>query len=214
MIIAIDGPAGSGKSTTAKLLASKLNFLYLDTGAMYRAITLHFINNSINLDIKPQIVQSLDKLDLEINFSQIFEIFINKKNVTNLIRNSKIDNRVSQVSKIKIVREKLVSIQRKLSSEKDIVVEGRDIGSKVFPDADFKFFLTADVKERAKRRLNDNQYKNANLKNLIKEIENRDMLDTLREISPLVKVEDAIEIDTTLMTVENQVQKIYDIIKG
>tara|TARA_B100000609_G_C17212331_1_gene434485 strand:- start:1843 stop:2487 length:645 start_codon:yes stop_codon:yes gene_type:complete len=214
MIIAIDGPAGSGKSTTAKLLASKLNFLYLDTGAMYRAITLHFINNSINLDIKPQIVQSLDKLDLEINFSQIFEIFINKKNVTNLIRNSKIDNRVSQVSKIKIVREKLVSIQRKLSSEKDVVVEGRDIGSKVFPDADFKFFLTADVKERAKRRLNDNQYKNANLKNLIKEIENRDMLDTLREISPLVKVEDAIEIDTTLMTVENQVQKIYDIIKG
>ena len=106
MIIAIDGPAGSGKSTTAKLLASKLNFLYLDTGAMYRAITLHFIDNSINLDIESQIVQSLEKLDLEINFSKIFEIFINKKNVTNLIRNSKIDNRVSQVSKIKIVREK------------------------------------------------------------------------------------------------------------
>ncbi len=214
MIIAIDGPAGSGKSTTAKLLARKLNFLYLDTGAMYRAITLYFIDNSVDLEIESHIIEKLEKLDLEINFSKVFEIFVNKKNVTDLIRNSVIDKRVSQVSKIKIVREKLVSIQRKLSSKKNIVVEGRDIGSKVFPDADFKFFLTADVNERAKRRLNDNQYKNKNLKNLIKEIEKRDMLDSLRDISPLIKVNDAVEIDTTLMTIENQVQKIYDIIKG
>jgi len=214
MIIAIDGPAGSGKSTTAKLLARKLNFLYLDTGAMYRAITLYFIDNSVDLEIKSNIIEKLEKLDLEINFSKVFEIFVNKKNVTDLIRNSVIDKRVSQVSKIKIVREKLVSIQRKLSSKKNIVVEGRDIGSKVFPDADFKFFLTADVNERAKRRQNDNQYKNKNLKNLIKEIEKRDMLDSLRDISPLIKVNDAVEIDTTLMTIENQVQKIYDIIKG
>ena len=215
MIIAIDGPAGSGKSTTAKLLADKLGFIYLDTGAMYRAVTLFLLKNKINVNNTADVQKSLEKIDLSIKNNNRFEVYLNNQNVTNNLRETSIDDLVSDISKILDVRNKMVILQRNFSSNKNVVVEGRDIGSNVFPNADFKFFLIADVIERAKRRLNDKQYKKSlTLSELVKKIEKRDKIDSNRLISPLIKVNDAIEIDTTSLTVEQQVTKIYDIIKG
>ena len=215
MIIAIDGPAGSGKSTTAKLLAGKLGFIYLDTGAMYRAVTLFLLKNKINVNNTADIKKSLEKIDLSIKNNNRFEVYLNNQNVTNNLRETSIDDVVSDISKILDVRNKMVILQRNFSSNKNVVVEGRDIGSNVFPNAEFKFFLIADVIERAKRRLNDKQYKKSlTLSELVKKIEKRDKIDSNRSISPLIKVNDAIEIDTTSLTVEEQVTKIYDIIKG
>ena len=213
MIIAIDGPAGSGKSTTAKLLAKKLGFIYLDTGAMYRAVTLFLLNNKINIENVSDIKKSLEKIDLSIKSKDRFQIYLNNKNVTNDLRRANIDDLVSNVSKILEVRKKMIILQRNFSNNKNIVVEGRDIGSNVFPNADFKFFLIADVMERAKRRFNDNQYeKSITISELVKKIKKRDEIDSSRLISPLIKVDDAIEVDTTSLTIEEQVTKIYDII--
>lgn len=214
MIIAIDGPAGSGKSTTAKLLAEKLGYVYLDTGAMYRAITVFFIDNKNDLKDLKLLSESLEEVNIFIKYEKDFKIFINDVNVNNRIRESNVDNMVSSVSKLDFVRNKLIIIQRKFSEGKNIVVEGRDIGSNVFPNADFKFFLNADINERARRRLKDKQYTSMSIENLVKEIKKRDMIDSNREISPLIKVDDAIEINTTSLTIKQQVKKIYDIIKG
>ena len=213
MIIAIDGPAGSGKSTTAKLLAEKLEFIYLDTGAMYRAVTLFLLKNKINVNNISDVKESLEKIDLSIKNKNSFEVYLNNQNVTNNLRETSIDDLVSDVSKILGVRNKMVILQRNFSSNKNVVVEGRDIGSNVFPNAGFKFFLIADVMERAKRRFNDKQHeKSLTLSELVKKIEKRDKIDSNRLISPLIKVNDAIEIDTTSLTVKEQVTKIYDII--
>jgi len=214
MIIAIDGPAGSGKSTTAKLLADKLGFIYLDTGAMYRAVTFFLLKNKVDIDNLSDIQESLKKIDLNINNKNGFQVYLNNQNVTNNLRETAIDDFVSEVSKISDVRNKMVILQRNFSNNRDVVVEGRDIGSNVFPNADFKFFLIADVIERAKRRFNDKQHeKTLTLSELVKKIEKRDEIDSNRILSPLTKVSDAIEIDTTSLTIEEQVIKIYDIIK-
>ena len=213
MIIAIDGPAGSGKSTTAKLLADKLGFIYLDTGAMYRAVTLFLLNNKIDINNITAVQKSLEKIDLSIKNENKFEVYLNSKNVTNNLRQTNVDDSVSYVSKILDVRKKMVILQRNLSNNKNIVVEGRDIGSNVFPNADFKFFLIADVMERAKRRFNDQNYeKKLTISELVERIKKRDKIDSSRLISPLIKVDDAIEINTTSLTIEEQVTKIYDII--
>ena len=213
MIIAIDGPAGSGKSTTAKLLADKLGFIYLDTGAMYRAVTLFLLNNKIDINNTVDIQESLRKIDLSIKNEDKFEVYLNSKNVTDNLRQTSIDDLVSYVSKILDVREKMVTLQRSFSNNKNIVVEGRDIGSNVFPNADFKFFLIADVMERAKRRFNDQSYENKlTISELVEKIKKRDRIDSSRLISPLIKVDDAIEINTTSLTIEQQLTKIYDII--
>tara|TARA_B100000287_G_scaffold341714_1_gene328305 strand:- start:74 stop:727 length:654 start_codon:yes stop_codon:yes gene_type:complete len=214
MIIAIDGPAGSGKSTTAKLLAKKLDFIYLDTGSMYRAITLFFLNNGVDLKNNFHVQNSLKKVDLLIKNKDTFKIYLNDKNVTDILRTSKIDDLVSDVSRISDVRKKMVSIQRKFSNNQNVVVEGRDIGSNVFPNAKFKFFLVADVMERAKRRFKEKKYKETTtLLDLVQKIKKRDQIDSSRLISPLIKADDAIEIDTTALTIDEQVTKIYDIIK-
>jgi len=214
MIIAIDGPAGSGKSTTAKLLADKLKFIYLDTGAMYRAVTLYFLTNAIDIKDLSNIKKSLIKMDLRIIFSNsIFRVLLDNKDVTNDIRSQKINDSVSDVSKIIHVRERMVEIQRSFSKGEDIVVEGRDIGSHVFPDADFKFFLVADILARAKRRLNEMTDKQLiTLEDLILKLKKRDQIDSSRAISPLMKADDALKIDTTSLTVNEQVDKLYNII--
>ena len=215
MVIAIDGPAGSGKSTTAKLLANKLNFIYLDSGAMYRAVTLYFLRESIDINDRDIISENLDNLNLSIDFVNQFEVSINGFNVMDEIRSNEIDALVSSVSKIDIVRKKMVDIQRIFSKDKNVVVEGRDIGSHVFPDAAFKFFLVADIAERAKRRLTQiGASDSLKITQLIENLEKRDKIDSSRSISPLIKSDDAIEIDTTNLTIEEQVSKIYKIINN
>jgi cytidylate kinase len=216
MIIAIDGPAGSGKSTTAKLLAEKLNFVYLDTGSMYRAVTLFLLDNKVDYSIEENIQTILDKLKIDIEYNVgVFSVFLNKKNVSNLIRNSRIDKSVSKISKIKAVRVKMIDIQRLFSKNQNIVIEGRDIASNVFPNADYKFFIKADIKIRAKRRLvQSSTNKSITLTQMIEEIKKRDEIDSNRLVAPLLKVDGAIEIDTTNLSIEDQVHKIYKIINN
>jgi len=215
MIIAIDGPAGSGKSTTAKLLAEKLNFIYLDTGSMYRAITLFLLDNKIVYNDEKIMQAVLDKLKIDIEYNKgIFSVFLNKKNVNHLIRNSRIDSSVSNISKIKAVRQRMIEIQRSFSKNKNIVIEGRDIASNVFPNADFKFFIKADIKIRAERRLEQSLSNSITLSEMIEEIKKRDEIDTNRLVAPLLKVDSAIEIDTTKLSIKDQVHKLYKIINN
>ena len=213
MIIAIDGPAGSGKSTTAKLLAKKIGFIYLDTGAMYRAVTHYFLNNSADLTNSSEILQLLNEMNLKIDHqNDEFTVFLDNKNVNNHIRKQNINQFVSDVSKIGEVRKEMVEIQRNFSNKKDIVVEGRDIGSHVFPNADYKFFIKADILVRAERRFNEMSESSISIPELATQLEQRDMLDSNRAISPLVKANDALVIDTTSLTIEEQVNKLYNII--
>jgi|TARA_B110000240_G_C13350326_1_gene389461 cytidylate kinase len=216
MIIAIDGPAGSGKSTTAKLLAEKLKFVYLDTGSMYRAVTLFLLDNKVDYSVEENIQTILDDLKIDIEYNTgVFSVFLNKKNVSDLIRNARIDSSVSKISKIKAVRVKMIDIQRSFSKNQNIVIEGRDIASNVFPNADYKFFIKADIKIRAKRRLvQSSTNKSITLTQMIKEIKKRDEIDSNRLVAPLLKVDGAIEIDTTNLSIEDQVHKIYKIINN
>ncbi len=214
MVIAIDGPAGSGKSTTAKLLANKLDFIYLDTGAMYRAVTLYFLNNNIDLNDLNLINNFLHNMDLKLFYNDNrFKVILNNEDITHSLRNQDINKNVSQVSKNINVRKKMVDIQRNFSKNKDIVVEGRDIGTHVFPNAEYKFFIEADIRVRVKRRYNEMADKsNISLSELENQIKNRDLLDSKRAISPLIKSNDAIVIDTTKLTIDEQVKKIYNLI--
>ena len=214
MVIAIDGPAGSGKSTTAKLLANKLDFIYLDTGAMYRAVTLYFLNNNIDLKDLNLINNFLHNMDLKLFYNDNrFKVMLNNEDITHSLRNQDINKNVSQISKNINVRKKMVDIQRNFSKNKDIVVEGRDIGTHVFPNAEYKFFIEADIRVRVKRRYNEMPDKsNISLSELENQIKNRDLLDSKRAISPLIKSNDAIVIDTTKLTIDEQVKKIYNLI--
>ena len=213
MIIAIDGPAGSGKSTTARLLAKKLDFIYLDTGAMYRAVTLFFLDNKIDLTNSDEVSSALNKINLKIeNQSSSFNVFIQNTNVNNLIRDELINKNVSNVSEIYIVRKKMVEIQREFSSNKDIVIEGRDIGSHVFPNADYKFYIEADINVRASRRMKDLSNANKSLDDMCKLLLERDKIDSNRNISPLIKPKDAYVVDTTSLSIEEQVIKLFNII--
>ena len=213
MIIAIDGPAGSGKSTTARLLAKKLDFIYLDTGAMYRAVTLFFLDNKIDLTNSDEVSSALNKINLKIeNRSSSFNVFVQNTNVNNLIRDELINKNVSNVSEIYSVRKKMVEIQREFSSNKDIVIEGRDIGSHVFPNADYKFYIEADINVRASRRMKDLSNANKSLDDMCKLLLERDKIDSNRNISPLIKPKDAYVVDTTSLSIEEQVIKIFNII--
>ena len=213
MIIAIDGPAGSGKSTTARLLAKKLDFIYLDTGAMYRAVTLFFLDNKIDLTNFDEVSSALNKINLKIeNRSSSFNVFVQNTNVNNLIRDELINKNVSNVSEIYSVRKKMVEIQREFSSNKDIVIEGRDIGSHVFPNADYKFYIEADINVRASRRMKDLSNANKSLDEMCKLLLERDKIDSNRNISPLIKPKDAYVVDTTSLSIEEQVIKLFNII--
>ena len=217
MIVTIDGPAASGKSTTAKLVANKLGISYLDTGGMYRCITFSLMKNNISYNEISLAKRHLKKLKMSIcekNNTQHF--FINGVDVTNEIRSNEVSKNVSAISSLYFVRNKMVEIQRKYAKEKSIIVEGRDIGTVVFPKADFKFFLFADEKVRAKRRQKDliENGENQSLEKLIYEIRLRDRLDSERENSPLMKAKDAIVIDTSVKTIDEQVDFIINAIRS
>lgn len=204
-IIALDGPSGSGKSTIANLLANKLKISYLNTGSMYRALTLYFLENNIkksdNIDIK-----ILKKINIDINEDKVF---LNGKDVSQEIRDKEVTENVSWVSSIPVVREYLVEMQRKISKNKSIILDGRDIGTVVFPDAKYKFYLDASSFVRAKRRFEQNEI-DKSFEEIKKDIEKRDYLDSHREISPLKKAEDAIEIDSSDLTIDQTIEKILE----
>lgn len=209
--IAIDGPSGSGKSTIAKIIAKKLDILYFDTGAMYRAIALYFIDKGKSLDDINYIVSKLDFIDISIKFINSEQhLFLNGADVNSKLRNPEITEGSSIVSKIKEVRQKLVSIQKELAKEQSVIMDGRDIGTNVLPNAILKIYLYANIDERAKRRYNDylNSGENLDFEQVKQDIIKRDFEDSNRQISPLKKADDAVEIDTTNLTIDEAVQKI------
>ena len=212
MVITIDGAAGVGKTSTAKELAKRLGYQYFDTGAMYRAVTLFFIRENVDLSSKSEVVKSLDSIKLNIDFSSESEmqIYLDEDNISLKIRSQEVTSKVSAVSALKDVREMMVNIQRSFTANGNFVVEGRDIGTVVFPDAKYKFYLQADYDIRAERRLADfeklNEAKNIN--EIKEDLEKRDKYDSSRKLSPLKKPDNAIIIDTTLCTFEEQVNQI------
>ena len=212
MIIAIDGPSASGKSTTAKGVAEKLGITHLDTGAMYRTVTWGLKKAAIHPSDDKKVRDFLK--DLEIYFDASNHIWLNGEDVSVEIRTGDISSRVSAVSAIPEVREKMVKIQRQIAGKKDCVLEGRDIGTVVFPDAEYKFFLVADTEIRAKRRLLDLERigETSTLAELMDDIERRDAVDSSREHSPLLQAEDAIPIDTSHLTINEQINKIVNLI--
>ena len=211
MIIAIDGPAASGKSTTAQKVAEKLGFIYMDTGAMYRAVTLSIILEGIDPEDSRRLHKLLDELFLDLKWeNRHLAVFLNGKDVTEDIRSVEVTKRVSAVSAIPKVREKMVAIQQSLGSRTDCVIEGRDIGTVVFPNADWKFYITANYDSRARRRQRDLLAlgENQSIAQLIEDLKGRDKKDSSRLLSPLKRAVDAIEIDTTHLTINEQVKLI------
>ncbi|WP_042145703.1 (d)CMP kinase [Paucisalibacillus sp. EB02] len=209
--IAIDGPAAAGKSTVAKIVANKLNYIYIDTGAMYRAITLKALENTINVNDEEALVTLLDSTEITLIQSEEGQrVLLDNQDVTLNIRSKEVTNNVSYVAQHPKVRDDMVSRQQRLANERGVVMDGRDIGTKVIPDAEVKIFLIASVEERAKRRHVENLNKGfpSNLEELKKEIEKRDHIDSERAASPLVKAVDAIEIDTTSLSIEGVAERI------
>ena len=211
MIIAIDGPAGSGKSTIAKLIAEDLELVYLDTGAMYRLVTLKALNEGI-LDNLDKIIKMLDDLRIDIKKNGFY---LDDTNVSEEIRKPVVSENVSDIAAIREVREKMVDLQRKFSESKNVILDGRDIGTVVFPNADVKIFLIADAKERANRRYKELIAKGENVKieEIYENILKRDKIDSTRKESPLKKANDAIEVDTTSKNIEEVKNEILYIIK-
>ena len=216
MQVAIDGPASSGKSTISKLIAKENHFVYLDTGAMYRVVTLAVLRNKISIDDH----EAIEKLvqTIEIGFSMQDgkqSVFMNGEDVTDEIRSVEVTKNVSAVSAIKEVRTRLVHLQQEIAENHSIIMDGRDIGTVVLPQAEIKIFLVASVEERAKRRFIENQEKGIEMsyEELVEDIRRRDHIDSTRKESPLRKAEDAIEIDTTTMTIEEVVKTVSDFIQ-
>ena len=204
-IVAIDGPAGSGKGTITKLVAEKLGFITIDTGAMYRCVTLEMLNNDISMDDVEKIEKMLDDIKIEIrNDNNEDKFFLNGKDVTKKIREQKVNDNVSQVSHIPIVRERMVELQRKLANGKKIVMEGRDIGTNVFPNAQVKIYLTASAHVKAKRRYEQNKEKGINIpfEEIYNNVVFRDNNDKNSNVAPLKKAADAFELDTTNYTLD------------
>lgn len=216
--IAIDGPSSSGKSTVAQAIAKKLDIIYIDTGAMYRAVTLAVLQDSIEVSDAERVKKILPTLDLTFKRSDegIQEMYLNRQNVSREIRSDEVTANVSEISAYPFVREKLVEDQRNMASTHSVVMDGRDIGTVVLPDAEYKFFLNASAKVRAKRRFDENIEKglsNQTLEEIEESIIARDHYDSNREHSPLKKADDAIELETDHLSVEQVVNTIIDHIK-
>lgn len=214
-VVAIDGPGASGKSTTAKQLAKKLKYIYIDTGAMYRACGLMSLMENIELNDEPALHDMLSRITIEIKYSASGnKIILNGEDVSARIREADITKLSSQIAIIGIVREKMVDLQREMGQSGGVIMDGRDIGTVVFVEADYKFFMIADVKTRAFRRWQEAKAKGANhsLDSIEEELIWRDKNDSEREISPLKQADDAIPVDTSNLTIDEQVSFLYEII--
>jgi CMP/dCMP kinase len=212
IIIAIDGYSACGKSTTAKEVARELNYRYIDSGAMYRAVTAYFLDHHVSLTNPKEVERALGEIRITfiVNSKGISETFLNGISVEGAIRKMRISENVSQVSALRAVRVAMVEQQRKLGKEKGIVMDGRDIGTVVFPDAELKIFLTADMLVRAFRRQKELLERNdlVDIDEIIDNLTRRDQIDSTRKESPLVKAENAITIDTTHITIDEQVDEV------
>ena len=216
MNIAIDGPAGAGKSSIAKLVAQKLSFVYFDTGAMYRTIALYALEHQINPAREEDVVAVLDEIQITLSHEDgEQEIFLNGTNVSKDIRREEVGKNASTVAKYAAVRQKLVSLQQEIAADMDVIMDGRDIGTIVLPNAEVKIYLTASANVRAKRRYKELQEKgeSCDLTQIEKDIIARDEQDMNREISPLRQAEDAVLVDSSDMTIEEVVNCLIDIIK-
>lgn len=216
-IVAIDGPAGVGKGTITKLVAEKLGFVTIDTGAMYRCVTLEALNKNIGMEEIDKIKDLMDNISIKldkVNDKQV--VYLNDSDVTKEIRTEKVDKYVSKYCTIPYVREKITLIQRKMGEEGNIIMEGRDIGTVVFPNADVKIFLDAELEEVAKRRYKQNLERGIDtpFEIVLQEIKERNERDKNREIAPLKQAEDAIYIDTTNLNIEQVVNKVIEIVKS
>ncbi|MFN3562512.1 MAG: (d)CMP kinase [Chloroherpetonaceae bacterium] len=215
IVIAIDGPAASGKSTTAKLLAKKLGYVYIDTGAMYRAFTLKALSENLleSLLVDEALLRwFVANTDVRLSDAQVW---LDERDVTADIRSNEVSKFVSKISALKAVREKLSEIQKKLGEAKGVVMDGRDIGTAIFPNAELKIYMMASARERAKRRYAELKAQNADLDvsldTLEAEIRQRDEEDMNRAVSPLRKADDAVVLDTSSLTIEQQVERIYQL---
>lgn len=214
-IVAIDGPAGTGKGTVTKIISQKLNLVNIDTGAMYRCVALDVLNKNVKIDDDDGITKILDNINIELkNGPEGQLVYLNGQDVTEEIRSKKVNEIVSIVSGIKKVRLYMSDLQRKMGEKHDSILEGRDIGTYVFPNADVKIYLEADVEERARRRFNQNKEKGIDMsyEDVLKSIIIRDKNDKEKEIGALKKADDAVLIDTTHLTIDEVVQKIVSLI--
>lgn len=213
-IVAIDGPAGSGKGTISKRIAKLKNFISIDTGALYRCVTLYMIRNNINLDEDDKIKKCLNDIDIE--FKNENRVLLDGEDVTKQIREKAVNELVSQVSHLVVVRESITDLSRKIAEGKNVVMEGRDIGTNVFPNANVKIYLDATPEERANRRLKQNKEKGINIpfEEILENIKFRDHNDKTSNVAPLKQADDAIYVDTTNLTIEQVVEKIGQIIDG
>ena len=213
--VAIDGPAGAGKSTIAKLISREMGYIYVDTGAMYRAMAVYFSKNKVNPEDESAINEAVKNVDIKIEYQNgEQQVILNGENVTGLLRTEETGNMASKTSKYKEVRSKLVELQRELAKTTDVVMDGRDIGTTVLPDAFVKIYLTASSDARAKRRYDELVAKGeqCDLSAIKEDIEKRDYQDMHREISPLKQAEDAVLLDTSDMNIEQVVAAMRDII--
>lgn len=213
--IAIDGPAGAGKSTIAKLVAKNLGFIYVDTGAMYRAMAVHFIRNGINADETEKIEAACDNVSVTIRYEDnVQQVILNGENVTHLLRTEEVGKMASASSVVPKVRMKLVELQRQLAATDSVVMDGRDIGTYVLPDARVKIYMTAGIRERALRRYEELRQKGmeCNLEEIEKDIAERDYRDMNRDFAPLRQAEDAVYLDTSAMTIEQVADEVSRIV--
>ena len=215
-IVAVDGPAGSGKGTITKKVAEKMNLTYIDTGAMYRCVTLECLNK----DILPEELEKIENVlnNIDIKFQKDGEkdlVFLNGENVTEEIRTTKVNSNVAKFAAVKIIRDKMTPLQRDMGKIVDVIMEGRDIGTVVFPDADVKVFLDCSMEERANRRYKQNIEKGieCTYEEVYESIKERHRLETERDVAPFVQAEDAIYLDSTNLTIEEVVEKIVKIIE-